>query len=120
MKTKGYKKDSEKTQFEYLPFDAISEIAKVMTYGANKYEPRNWERGMSWSRVFNALHRHLSLWFQGEDLDDETNLSHLAHAGCCLLFILAYELREDGIDDRPKLSEKTLNKMKQYINTPNK
>jgi hypothetical protein len=111
MKNNGIKYDQNKIRWDLLPFDAISEIAKVMTLGAIKYEPRNWEKGMNWSRGFGAIQRHLTSWFHGQDLDNETRLSHLAHAGCCLFFMLAWELRDVGLDDRPKLDQKVLDKM---------
>jgi hypothetical protein len=37
----------------------------------------------------------------GEDKDPETGFSHLSHVGCCALFLIAYELRGAGLDDRP-------------------
>ena len=63
---------------------------------------RNWEKGMKWGRPVGALMRHMWAWWQGEDKDAETGLSHLAHAACCILFLLSYELRKTGEDDRPK------------------
>lgn len=98
----GRKDDQGKPRMELLPGDALNEIAKVLTFGAAKYEDRNWERGMKWGRPFGALMRHMWAWWQGEDKDPETGLSHLAHAACCILFLLSYELRKTGEDDRPK------------------
>lgn len=98
----GRKDDQGKPRMELLPGDALNEIAKVLTFGAAKYEDRNWERGMKWGRPFGALMRHMWAWWQGEDKDPETGLSHLAHAACCILFLLSYELRKAGEDDRPK------------------
>jgi len=110
----GIKYDTSKPKWELLPYDALTEVVKVMTYGAIKYEPRNWEKGMSWSRVFSSLQRHLSLWFHGEDLDDESEMNHLAHAACCVLYLLAYECRDHGIDDRPKLLFSELREMRNF------
>lgn len=62
---------------------------------------RNWELGMDWSRVFGALMRHMWSWWKGEKLDPETGKSHLWHAGCCIAFLIAYEERNVGNDDRP-------------------
>lgn len=107
----GIKYDENKPRWDLLPFDALNEIAKVMTYGAIKYEPRNWEKGMSWSRVFASMQRHLSAWFHGNDVDVESKMSHLSHAACCMLYLLAFECRNDGIDDRPKLNYNTLKSM---------
>jgi hypothetical protein len=82
--------------------DALREIAHLLTFGAEKYGDDNWTQGAAWSRYFDALLRHLTAWWGGEDKDEETGRSHLAHAGCCLLFLLAYELRASGRDDRPR------------------
>lgn len=62
---------------------------------------RNWERGMAWSRPFAALQRHLTAWWEGERADPETGMSHLWHAGCCIVFLISFELRGIGTDDRP-------------------
>lgn len=103
----GVKADGEKPRWDLLPFDALEAIAEVMTYGAAKYEDRNWERGMRWGRPFAAMLRHVTRWWQGEDNDPETGFNHLAHAGCCLLFLLSFALRRGGrfmdYDDRPPL-----------------
>ena len=72
----------------------------VLTFGADKYGERNWELGMSWGRPFAALMRHMWAWWQGEARDPETGMSHLWHAGCCIAFLIAYEQRRIGTDDR--------------------
>jgi len=102
----GTKYDQGKDPWHLVPTDAVRAIVKVLAFGASKYEERNWEKGMSWSRVYAALLRHLLAWYEGENKDPETGYSHLAHAGCCILFLLAYELRGVGADDRPKMEVK--------------
>lgn len=99
--SEGRKDDAGKAPWHLLPFDALSAIVAVLAFGALKYAPRNWEKGMDWDRPFSALLRHLTAWWEGEDRDPETGLSHLAHAGCCLLFLLAFEIRGIGRDTRP-------------------
>jgi len=97
----GIKHDKGKARWDLIPWDGLEEIVNVMTFGADKYGDRNWEKGLGYSRVWAAAIRHMWKWFHGEAVDSETGLSHLAHAGCCLLFLLAYERRGNGIDDRP-------------------
>lgn len=99
--TEGRKDDSGKLPFELLPHDALTEVTKVLRFGANKYAARNWEKGMNWSRPYAALMRHMWAWWRGEDFDSETGVSHLAHAACCVLFLLSFHLRQAGTDDRP-------------------
>ena len=97
----GTKHDKDKNKVELLPVDALSAIAEILTSGAKKYDARNWEKGMEWSRPYGALLRHLWAWWDGENKDPETGKSHLWHAGCNMLFLIAFEKRATGKDDRP-------------------
>ena len=106
--TEGNKFDNGKDPWHLLPTDAVKGIVKVLGFGAAKYAERNWEKGMSWSRVYSALLRHLTAWFEGEKKDSETGYSHLWHAGCCILFLISYEIRNIGNDDRPINKEKDI------------
>ena len=93
--------DEEKIRYELLPPEFLEATSVILTFGAKKYEDRNWEKGMKWSRVFGALMRHMWAWWRGEHTDPETGKSHLWHACCCLAFLVAYEQRKVGEDDRP-------------------
>lgn len=68
---------------------------------------RNWEKGMDWSRVYSSLMRHLLAWWNGEDNDPETGLPHVAHIATNAAFLVAYNARNVGKDDRP-VKEKTI------------
>lgn len=94
---KAIKYDSDKRQWDLLPMDAVEEIVKVLEFGANKYAPNNWKEhgGFKWVRVLNSLRRHLYAFIRGEDNDPETGISHLAHAGCNVLFLLHYTLNRE-------------------------
>ena len=75
----------------------------VLTIGAKKYEDRNWERGIKFSRCLGAALRHITAWWEGEELDPESGIHHLAHAICELLFLLAFSLRNmKEFDDRSR------------------
>lgn len=97
----GVKFDGDKPRYDLIPPEALDGLARVLTYGAAKYAPRNWEKGMNWGRVFGAAMRHLWAWWRGEHKDPETGMSHLWHAQCCIAFLIAYEARQTGTDDRP-------------------
>lgn len=97
----GTKFDQGKNRVELLPPEALEKIAEVFTLGAQKYEDHNWMKGISWMRVYGALMRHMLAWRRGENQDSEWGKSHLAHAGCCLFFLLWYEDFKKEYDDRP-------------------
>jgi hypothetical protein len=107
-KTKtGIKYDIGKLDYSLVPPDAMDEFVAVLTYGKKKYAARNWEKGMDWGRNIAAAERHISAWKARQDLDPESAINHLAHAICDLNFVLAYQLRGVGKDDRgPKVSLK--------------
>lgn len=101
----GVKNDDGKAPWDLLPFDAVEQIVKVLQHGAKKYAARNWEKGLMLSRPFAAMLRHLTAWWRGTDTDEESGLPHLAHAGCCLLFLLAFTTRgRTDLDDRPAVA----------------
>lgn len=99
----GTKKDEGKIRLDLIPPELLTSVGEILTFGAIKYSERNWEKGMKWGRVYGALMRHLWKWWKGEDLDDETGKSHLWHAGCCIAFLITYEARGVGEDDRNKV-----------------
>lgn len=99
---KGVKFDHGKTRYELIPPEGVAAVATILTGGAAKYGDRNWEQGMDWSRPYGALMRHLHAWWSGEDRDRDTGHSHLWHAACNLFFLITYERRSVGQDDRPK------------------
>lgn len=98
--TDAVKHDSGKLPWSLLPPEGVEPIVAVLAYGAAKYGRHNWREGMDWTRGYDAVQRHLQAWLTGENRDDESGLPHLAHAACTLLFLLAYDDRDIGTDDR--------------------
>jgi hypothetical protein len=94
------KKDAGKIPLELLSDLALDEIGKVLAFGAQKYAPDGWRRGMAWRRLIGAAKRHLGAFSRGEDKDPETGLPHLAHLLCCAMFLMEYQLTGNGTDDR--------------------
>ena len=94
--TLGVKFDRNKPMWSLVPPGPMEEVVEVLTYGANKYSPDNWQHvDDPDTRYFNAAMRHIWAWRQGEQFDAESHKSHLAHAVCCLLFLLAFDEDED-------------------------
>ena len=87
------KNDADKTELGHLPFAQIETIARVLDYGARKYDRNNWQKG-SFTRYASAALRHVFARMKGERLDEESGLPHLAHAACCILFMMWLDDRE--------------------------
>lgn len=87
------KYDQGKMRWDLMAFYPLDQLCKVLTFGAEKYEPNGW-RGVEVERYRAAAFRHMSAYMQGEKYDPETGLEHLAHAMCNLMFIMELE-RED-------------------------
>lgn len=96
----GLRYDTGKVRMDLLPWAALSDVAQVLTVGADKYAPYNWAKGMHWSKVIGPLFRHLAKWMMGERYDAESGLPHLAHVACNVLFLMTYERFSLGQDDR--------------------
>ncbi|MEM6902539.1 MAG: dATP/dGTP diphosphohydrolase domain-containing protein [Pseudomonadota bacterium] len=96
----GVKHDDGKLPWHLLPIDALEEVVKVLQFGAAKYTANNWRGGMQWSRLIRAASGHIFAYYRGEDSDPETGYSHLAHAVCCLLFLLSLRRLYPQGDDR--------------------
>lgn len=103
-----------KNEIGLVPTELIEGVAKVMTYGKNKYTIRddegkiissgaeNWRKGLSWSSVINSLDRHWLEFKKGTDVDPESFLLHLEHVGANLGFLLNYYKSHPELDDRYK------------------
>lgn len=98
---RGLRYNTGKARFDLLPVNAVNELTAVMTRGASKYAPRNWEKGMPWTEVLASLERHLQAFKAGEDYDPESSLKHMAHVMANASFLTEYYTIYPEGDDRP-------------------
>jgi uncharacterized HAD superfamily protein len=97
---KGLRANAGKSRIDLAPSDAMLHVGEVLAMGAEKYDERNWEHGMAYSKVVSSLERHLAKWKAGEDLDDESKLHHIDHVMCNALFLSRYVRAFPEKDDR--------------------
>lgn len=98
----GGQKESKSARYDLIPSYPLDMLARVFGSGAEKYEPRNWERGYRWGLSFAALQRHLWAFWRGEDVDPESGLPHLSHAAWHCMVLLEFSRIHPMGDDRPK------------------
>jgi len=97
----GKKFDGDKIRMDLIPTSLMTAVGTVLTSGAAKYGDRNWEEGIAWNRVYGAILRHLTSFWNGEDIDPESGKSHLWHAACELAFLIEFEKTHKELDNRP-------------------
>ena len=101
LPTAGIKHYENKRRLDLVPISPLLDWAEVLTMGAKKYADRNWEKGLIWSRCYADALRHLTSWWDGEDTDPESGLSHLAHVMCNISFLLEFTHTHPELDNRP-------------------
>lgn len=92
-----------KAPYEFSPEAPIAMMHGVMAGGAFKYGPYNWrDSSVSATTYIGGIKRHLALWADGQDIDSESGIDHLAHimAGCSIL--IDAKLQGTLIDNRNK------------------
>lgn len=98
--TGGVKHDQGKPPVSLISVSAILEEARVLGFGAKKYDEDNWRGGISYRRILDAVLRHVLAIADGEDQDPESGLLHAAHARCGLGFLIEYYSTHPEMDDR--------------------
>jgi hypothetical protein len=100
MADEGKKNDEGKLRWDLLPGRAMEQVVHVYTIGAKKYAARNWEKGISWGRLFAAMMRHAWRWWGGETHDPVDGQHHLGSVVFCALALMEFENTHPELDDR--------------------
>lgn len=108
----GVKLDSDKPTMSYLPPLPMMELAFLAMQGAKKYQPRNWEKGMRFGRIYDALCRHALLWLAGNDKDEETGIHHLIAVGWNAIILRELCITHPEMDDRQKYDSTYIDQIK--------
>jgi len=92
----------KKAPFSVLPQNVLAEVGLALLEGARKYGRHNYRvAGVRASVYFDAAVRHLSLWWEGQDIDPDSGLHHVVKAMACLVVIRDAQLNGMATDDRP-------------------
>jgi len=96
----GGQKGQKPERFDLLPSDQLAKVARLYSFGANKYADHNWRRGFDWSLSIGALERHLAAFKHGEDFDAESGCEHLTSVVFHALALLWFMDAHPSLDDR--------------------
>jgi hypothetical protein len=106
----GGEKGQKDEAFSLLPWNELSEVAKLYHAGSKKYARDNWRRGYDWSLSYDAMCRHLvDFWERGESTHlvvekdgREYHAHHLASVVFHALALMYFEQHHPELDDRPE------------------
>ena len=95
----GIKHDQAKPRMSLMPEGVLEEMLAVLEYGCAKYSEDNWMAVPdAQSRYYDAAHRHIAAWWRCEEKDPESGKAHLAHAMCCLAFLMWFD-KQEAVDE---------------------
>lgn len=99
---------STKLHVGLVPDSLVTAAAMAFTEGAAKYGRYNWRiAGVRASIYHDALRRHLAKWWNGEDVDRQTGVPHLASVAACAAILIDADLLGKLTDDRPPSAPET-------------
>jgi hypothetical protein len=113
---RAVRNNSGKLRYDLIPPYPMEQIAKLFTYGAKKYSPNNWKKGMPWSECEAALKRHLAAYDANEDYDydsecagciagdcdNHSRLYHMVSVAWNAIVLIDYYKSNPQFDDRIK------------------
>lgn len=92
----------QKRQSQFTPVGVLNEIHDGMAEGARKYGPYNWrDVPIEVSDYYDSLNRHMSAWWEGEDIDPDSGVNHISKAITGLIVLRDAMLHGTAVDDRP-------------------
>jgi hypothetical protein len=93
---------TKKAPFSTLPAPVLAELGVAMLEGSRKYGRHNYRiAGVRASVYYDSAFRHLAAWWEGEDIDPDSQLNHVTKAIAGLLVLRDSMLSGNWVDDRP-------------------
>ena len=94
-----------KAPMSALPANVMAEVGVAMLEGASKYGRHNYRAaGVRASVYYDAAMRHLMAWWEGEDIDPDSGLSHITKLLACMVVLRDAMRQGMCTDDRPPRS----------------
>jgi len=97
---------TKKVPFSVIPMPVLGEIGLALLEGARKYGRHNWRiAGVRASVYIDAvIMRHLAPFWEGENIDADSNLNHISKAIAGLIVLRDSMIQGNWVDDRPPKS----------------
>lgn len=109
----GGQKGVKASRYDLIPIPALDLLARLYGRGAEKYEEHNWRKGYEWSKSYASAMRHMTLFWDGEDIDEEMGLPHVICAAFHMFTLATFMIEHPEFDDRFR---KDISNLSQQIN----
>lgn len=96
-----------KLKWSLVHFKSLEPLVRVLMYGAEKYAPDNWKKGLPEKEILDSMQRHMAALMDGQQIDEESGLPHVGHIICNCMFWQYH-------NENKKVKEM----MEAFVNTP--
>lgn len=86
MNKKSDRFNEGKPRWGLVHFESLVPMIRVLEFGAKKYAPENWKKGLDLREILESMQRHLAALMDGEETDKESGISHMGHIQCNAMF----------------------------------
>lgn len=94
-----------KVPFSTISAPVLGELGLAMMEGALKYGRHNYRvSGVRASVYYDAALRHLTDFYEGEDIDPGSGLPHIVKVMACMAVLRDSQWQDNWVDDRPPKS----------------
>lgn len=99
---KGLRSNNKKLKWSLVDYKALEPMVEVLEFGAKKYAPNNWKKGLPVTEICESLLRHTYDFLNGEDKDEESQISNVGHILCNAMFLSYMLQNKPELNDRYK------------------
>lgn len=92
--TKGLRYNQGKRKWSLVDYKSLEPMIEVLEFGAKKYSPDNWKKGLDRKEILESMQRHLAALMDGQNNDPETGLPHMGHIMCNAMFYSYFEIKD--------------------------
>jgi len=105
-----------KAPMSTVPAPVLAEVGVAMLEGALKYGRHNYRAvGVRASIYYDATMRHLMGWWEGQDIDPDSGMSHITKAITSLVVLRDAMIQGELEDDRPPTSPEFYTKLNKQV-----
>lgn len=101
VEDKAMRFNAGKLKWSLVHFKSLEPLVKVLMFGAEKYSPDNWKKGLDPKEIMESMMRHVTAIMDGEINDPESGLPHIGHIMCNSMFYsyFADKKRKEQVDE---------------------